>query len=90
MIDLQLIFYSLLQGSASFLLGLFFLFVRWPIVGIILQIYGCIALFGLVPGLNSKLKTELSTCVAFNVFCIDVNAAVFGHLSRCFSIRFQF
>lgn len=34
------------KGSASFLLGLFFLFVRWPIVGIILQIYGCIALFG--------------------------------------------
>ncbi|XP_050256845.1 vesicle transport protein GOT1 isoform X3 [Quercus robur] len=36
------------KGSAAFLLGLFFLFVRWPIV------------------------------------------AVFGHLSRCFSIRFQF
>uniref|UniRef100_A0A7N2MSF7 Vesicle transport protein GOT1B n=1 Tax=Quercus lobata TaxID=97700 RepID=A0A7N2MSF7_QUELO len=34
------------KGSAAFLLGLFFLFVRWPIVGIILQIYGCIALFG--------------------------------------------
>ncbi|KAK6266180.1 hypothetical protein QUC31_017017 [Theobroma cacao] len=34
------------KGSASFLLGLFFLFVRWPIVGIILEIYGCIVLFG--------------------------------------------
>ncbi|XVE81110.1 hypothetical protein DITRI_Ditri15bG0036500 [Diplodiscus trichospermus] len=34
------------NGSASFLLGLFFLFVRWPIVGIILEIYGCIVLFG--------------------------------------------
>ncbi|XVF65514.1 hypothetical protein PTKIN_Ptkin09bG0255400 [Pterospermum kingtungense] len=34
------------KGSASFLLGLFFLFVRWPIVGIILQIYGCFVLFG--------------------------------------------
>jgi hypothetical protein len=34
------------KGSASFLLGLFFLFVRWPIVGIILEIYACIALFG--------------------------------------------
>ncbi|KAA8531340.1 hypothetical protein F0562_006049 [Nyssa sinensis] len=34
------------KGSVSFLLGLFFIFVRWPIVGIILEIYGCIVLFG--------------------------------------------
>ncbi|GAV82891.1 Got1 domain-containing protein [Cephalotus follicularis] len=34
------------KGSASFLLGLFCIFVRWPIVGIILEIYGCIVLFG--------------------------------------------
>ncbi|PON49382.1 Vesicle transport protein, Got1/SFT2-like, partial [Parasponia andersonii] len=34
------------KGSISFLLGLFFLFVRWPVVGIILEIYGCIVLFG--------------------------------------------
>ncbi|KAK8973404.1 hypothetical protein V6N11_069273 [Hibiscus sabdariffa] len=34
------------KGSISFLLGLFFLFVRWPIVGIILEIYGCLGLFG--------------------------------------------
>lgn len=34
------------KGSVSFLLGLFFIFVRWPIVGIILEIYGCLALFG--------------------------------------------
>ncbi|KAH9783867.1 Got1/Sft2-like vescicle transport protein family [Citrus sinensis] len=33
------------KGSICFLLGLFFLFVRWPIVGIILEIYGFIALF---------------------------------------------
>lgn len=34
------------KGSVCFVLGLFFIFVRWPIVGIILEIYGCIALFG--------------------------------------------
>ncbi|XAR71117.1 hypothetical protein NMG60_11028236 [Bertholletia excelsa] len=34
------------KGSASFVLGLFFIFVRWPIVGIIFEIYGCIVLFG--------------------------------------------
>ncbi|XP_062116932.1 vesicle transport protein GOT1 isoform X2 [Humulus lupulus] len=34
------------KGSISFLLGLFFIFVRWPIVGIIFEIYGCIVLFG--------------------------------------------
>ncbi|KAK8983676.1 hypothetical protein V6N11_009465 [Hibiscus sabdariffa] len=36
------------KGSIAFLLGLFFLFVRWPIVGIILEIYGCLGLFGLL------------------------------------------
>ncbi|KAK2641744.1 hypothetical protein Ddye_023507 [Dipteronia dyeriana] len=34
------------KGSGCFLLGLFFIFVRWPVVGIIVEIYGCIALFG--------------------------------------------
>ncbi|XP_024022204.1 vesicle transport protein GOT1 [Morus notabilis] len=34
------------KGTISFFLGLFFLFVRWPLVGIILEIYGCIILFG--------------------------------------------
>ncbi|KAG7013877.1 Vesicle transport protein GOT1 [Cucurbita argyrosperma subsp. argyrosperma] len=34
------------EGSASFLLGLFFIFVRWPIIGILLEICGCFVLFG--------------------------------------------
>ncbi|XP_016900147.2 vesicle transport protein GOT1 isoform X2 [Cucumis melo] len=34
------------KGSASFLLGLFFIFVRWPIIGILLEICGCFVLFG--------------------------------------------
>ncbi|GMH19698.1 hypothetical protein Nepgr_021539 [Nepenthes gracilis] len=33
------------KGSVSFLLGLFFLFVRWPVVGIILEVYGCFIIF---------------------------------------------
>ncbi|CAH9136571.1 unnamed protein product [Cuscuta epithymum] len=34
------------KGSASFLLGIFLIFVRWPILGIIMEVYGCIVLFG--------------------------------------------
>ncbi|KAL8491893.1 hypothetical protein ACS0TY_023475 [Phlomoides rotata] len=34
------------KGSVSFLLGIFFIFVRWPIVGILVEIYGCFVLFG--------------------------------------------
>ncbi|KAI3459746.1 hypothetical protein Pfo_016409 [Paulownia fortunei] len=34
------------QGSVSFLLGIFFIFVRWPVVGILVEIYGCFVLFG--------------------------------------------
>ncbi|KAJ7979082.1 Vesicle transport protein [Quillaja saponaria] len=33
------------KGSASFLFGLFFIFVRWPVIGMILEIYGCAILF---------------------------------------------
>ncbi|XP_011073777.1 vesicle transport protein GOT1 isoform X2 [Sesamum indicum] len=34
------------KGSLSFLLGIFFIFVRWPVVGILVEIYGCFVLFG--------------------------------------------
>ena len=44
-----------MQGTVSFLLGLFFIFVRWPIVGIIFEMYGCIGLFGLVSIIPSYL-----------------------------------
>ncbi|GLT74893.1 hypothetical protein SLA2020_466580 [Shorea laevis] len=44
------------KGTASFLLGLFFIFVRWPIVGIILELYGCFVLFG---GFWSSVKVFL-------------------------------
>ncbi|XP_028759624.1 vesicle transport protein GOT1 [Neltuma alba] len=44
------------KGSVSFLLGLFFIFVRWPILGIILEIYGCFVLFS---GFGSSIKVFL-------------------------------
>ncbi|GKU87602.1 hypothetical protein SLE2022_184070 [Rubroshorea leprosula] len=44
------------KGTASFILGLFFIFVRWPIVGIILELYGCFVLFG---GFWSSVKVFL-------------------------------
>ncbi|XP_021888592.1 vesicle transport protein GOT1 [Carica papaya] len=34
------------KGTVSFLFGLFFIFVRWPVVGIIFEVYGCVVLFG--------------------------------------------
>ncbi|MED6143089.1 hypothetical protein PIB30_003367 [Stylosanthes scabra] len=34
------------KGTASFLLGLFFIFVRLPIIGILFELYGCLVLFG--------------------------------------------
>ncbi|XP_043723526.1 vesicle transport protein GOT1 isoform X2 [Telopea speciosissima] len=33
------------KGSLSFLLGLFLIFVRWPIAGIIIEIFGSVNLF---------------------------------------------
>ncbi|KAG7653213.1 Vesicle transport protein Got1/SFT2-like [Arabidopsis suecica] len=46
-----------LRGTVCFVLGLFLIFVRWPIVGIILEIYGVIVLFG---GFWSTVKAFLS------------------------------
>ncbi|KAL8161782.1 hypothetical protein V2J09_013271 [Rumex salicifolius] len=43
------------KGSLCFFGGLFFLFVRWPLLGIILEIYGCFLLFG------SSLKKNFSS-----------------------------
>ncbi|KAK5804867.1 vesicle transport protein GOT1 isoform X2 [Gossypium arboreum] len=44
------------KGTACFILGLFFLFVRWPIVGIILEIYGCFVVFsGFWPSVSGFL-----------------------------------
>ncbi|XP_077211975.1 got1/Sft2-like vescicle transport protein family [Tasmannia lanceolata] len=34
------------KGSVPFLAGLLLIFVRWPIAGIVLEIYGSIILFG--------------------------------------------
>ncbi|GAB4825586.1 hypothetical protein Ancab_008460 [Ancistrocladus abbreviatus] len=44
------------KGSVSFLLGLFFLFVRWPMLGIILEIYGCFVIFS---GFGPSIKVFL-------------------------------
>nr|XP_010912817.1 vesicle transport protein GOT1 [Elaeis guineensis] len=45
------------KGSIPFFLGLFLIFVRWPITGIILEIYGSIVLFS---GFGPSIKVFLS------------------------------
>ncbi|KAL5580468.1 hypothetical protein UlMin_012910 [Ulmus minor] len=58
LILLQLLLFEVFDfGTISFLLGLFFLFVWWTVVGIILEIYGCIVLFG---GFWSSMKLFLN------------------------------
>lgn len=34
------------KGSLSFLLGIFLILVRWPVIGMVVELYGCILLFG--------------------------------------------
>ena len=36
---------AVLQGSVPFFIGLFLLFVRWPVAGIIMELYGSFVLF---------------------------------------------
>ncbi|KAL5703094.1 hypothetical protein ACHQM5_028229 [Ranunculus cassubicifolius] len=44
------------KGSVPFFLGLFLIFVRWPILGIIIELYGSIVLFsGFWPSIKAFL-----------------------------------
>lgn len=66
-------YFSLLQGSASFVLGLFLIFVRWPILGIIIEIYGCVFLFRLVDGFLLEFSTRPQ-----NFIVINLSLMIFG------------
>ncbi|KAL7124352.1 hypothetical protein ABFS83_14G042900 [Erythranthe nasuta] len=44
------------KGTISFLLGIFLIFVRWPVVGIVVELYGCFLLFsGFWPSIQAFL-----------------------------------
>lgn len=44
------------KGSLPFVLGLFLILVRWPIIGIIFEIYGAVVLFsGFAPSISAFL-----------------------------------
>ncbi|RYR59947.1 hypothetical protein Ahy_A04g017072 isoform C [Arachis hypogaea] len=78
---------SFLQGTASFLLGLFFIFVRLPIVGILFEIYGCFVLFGLVHHFHFYLyMNELTLHSTLILSFMLLLAVVFGHRSKFSSI----
>ncbi|KAK3036199.1 hypothetical protein RJ639_030643, partial [Escallonia herrerae] len=71
------------NGSFSFLLGLFFIFVRWPILGIILEIYACVVLFGYESLLLNFLSfsilvlSTLLRCVACSGFWPSVKVFLY-------------
>ncbi|XP_010542763.1 PREDICTED: vesicle transport protein GOT1 isoform X1 [Tarenaya hassleriana] len=67
-----------LRGTVCFLLGIFLIFVRWPIIGIILEIYGCIVLFG---GFWSSVRIFLSQ-IPFVGWIIQYPLMVLDHLIR--------
>lgn len=72
-----------LQGSVCFILGLFFIFVRWPVVGIILEIYSCVVLFGLVS--SSSENSFGSVCIYMLVHCTFTHNNCSGNRNFCFS-----
>ncbi|KAH0876719.1 hypothetical protein HID58_064113 [Brassica napus] len=82
-----------LKGTVCFVLGLFLIFVRWPIIGIILEMYGCIVLFG---GFWSTVKMFLSQ-IPFVGWMIQYPLTVLeqlvrvriclGDVSSCFHAR---
>ncbi|CAM8946450.1 unnamed protein product [Rhodiola kirilowii] len=53
------------KGSISFVLGLFLIFVRWPIIGIIFEIYGAINIFSCSMGLANSLVSHLNKNVIY-------------------------
>lgn len=88
-------FSFILQGSLSFLLGIFLIFVRWPVIGIVVELYGCILLFGLAPTRNFNVFITITIIfiilIKSVIMCIMFFSPVdFGHLSGYFFIRFQY
>uniref|UniRef100_A0A453P0P7 Uncharacterized protein n=1 Tax=Aegilops tauschii subsp. strangulata TaxID=200361 RepID=A0A453P0P7_AEGTS len=74
-----------IKGSVPFFLGLFLLFVRWPVAGIILELYGSFVLFRSSPTSNhfSNIHFLVDTDFCFYL------AVVTGLLSKPSYIRFQ-
>ncbi|KAF7837101.1 sn1-specific diacylglycerol lipase beta isoform X1 [Senna tora] len=60
-VPVKLKLFHMFLGSASFILGLFFIFVRWPVVGIVLEIFGCFVLFSSLIVLSERARM-LSSC----------------------------
>ncbi|XP_072960840.1 vesicle transport protein GOT1 [Typha angustifolia] len=67
-----------LKGSIPFFVGLFLIFVRWPIVGIILEIYGAIVLFS---GFGPSIKVFLSHIPVVG-WLLQYPFQLFDHLRR--------
>lgn len=78
--EMKSFFLSLLQGSVSFLLGLFFIFVRWPILGILLEIYGCFVLFRLVGAFLLEFLNAYHTLTRHRLGVFKIEA----HFWTCF------
>jgi len=59
--------------------------VRWPIVGIILEIYGFVFLFRLVDDIGILLELYMTTKLILHLILMLLVAVVFGLLSKCSS-----
>jgi len=59
--------------------------VRWPIIGIILEIYGFVVLFRLVDDIGILLEFYMTTKLIVHLILMLLVAVVFGLLSKCSS-----
>jgi hypothetical protein len=64
------ILYCAMQGSIPFFLGIFLILVRWPIFGIIMEIYGSFVLFRLL--FQYFCSPEHWEIISFGKFCFYV------------------
>lgn len=60
------------QGSVPFFLGLFLLFVRWPVAGIIMELYGSFVLFRSLSTSPNFLCNIHFLVVLFGTYCASL------------------
>lgn len=60
------------QGSVPFFLGLFLLFVRWPVAGIIMELYGSFVLFRSLSTSPNFLYNIHFLVVLFGTYCASL------------------
>ena len=80
-----------MKATAAFMGGILVVLLGWPLIGMIIETYGFILLFGLVHDLMSSVSNETDKNLLFSQDCHPIlvaNIWCFKRLNRSFAVAF--